>query len=145
MDHIDNKIIKILQEDSRISITDLSKMVNLSRPSVKERIDVMVEKGVIEFFTIVVDPKKIGRKVVFYIEISELTIPHNVFVDKIIAWEFITEIYAVTGKNNYLMKASAPTVEDMNKLLEDLMPYGRVETSVVLNSPLKRKVILPFE
>lgn len=144
MDEIDNEIIKILQEDSRTSITDISKMVNLSRPSVKERIDKMVEKGIIEYFTVTVDPKKIGRKVVFYIELADLNISHNIFVEKMLEKEVITEIHAVTGKNNYIMKASAPDIEIMNGLLEELMAYGSVETSIVLNSPLKRKVLLPF-
>lgn len=144
MDEIDNEIIEILQEDSRTTITALSKMINLSRPSVKERIDKMVEKGIIEYFTVIVDPKKIGRKVVFYIELSDLNISHNVFVEKMLEKEIITEIHAVTGKNNYIMKASAPDIDVMNELLEELMTYGNAETSVVLNSPLKRKVLLPY-
>ncbi|EKS8373769.1 AsnC family protein, partial [Bacillus cereus] len=38
MDHIDQKIIYILQEDGRVSMTELGKMVNLSTPAVKERV-----------------------------------------------------------------------------------------------------------
>ncbi len=144
MDEIDYEIIKLLQENSQLTITQLSKMINLSRPSTKERIDKMVEKGIIEHFTIIVDPKKIGRKIVFYIELSKLNISHKAFVEKMLEKEIITEIHAITGKNNYLMKASAPDIDSMNNLLEELMTYGRVETSIVLNSPLKRKVLLPF-
>lgn len=144
MDQIDSELVRLLQENSRISITELSKMINLSRPSVKERIDKMIEKGIIEHFTVIVNPKKIGRKVVFYIELADLNIPYGTFVEKMLKKEIITEIHAVTGKNNYIMKASAPDIETMNELLEELMLYGNVETSIVLNSPLKRKVLLPF-
>src|SRR5699024_2599382 len=139
MDEIDNELIKLLQENSSLSITELSKKINLSRPSVKERIDKMLDKGIIEHFTVIVDTKKIGRKLVFYIELANLNISHNTFVEKMLEKEIITEIHAVTGKNNYIMKASTPDVETMNELLEELMGYGKVETSIVLNSPLKRK------
>ena len=48
MDDADKKIIELLQEDSRISITDIAKAINLSRPSVSERITRLIEKGILE-------------------------------------------------------------------------------------------------
>ena len=144
MDEIDYELIKLLQENSQLSITKLSQMINLSRPSTKERIDKMVERGIIEQFTAIVDPKKIGRKIVFYIEIRNINVSSDYFVEKMCEEEIITEIHAVTGKNNFIMKASAPDIETMNDLLEDMMKYGSVETSIVVSSPVKRKVLLPF-
>ncbi|AYD40462.1 Lrp/AsnC family transcriptional regulator [Clostridium fermenticellae] len=143
MDSIDLKLIILLQENSRISITDLSKKVNLSRPSVQERITKMVDKGIIEGFTVIVNPKKIGRKIVFFIEISNLNIPHTKFVKIVSEKEAITEIHAVTGQANYIMKASTANIDEMNELLEELMGYGKVVTSIILNSPLRRNILYP--
>lgn len=143
MDEIDKEIIILLQDNSRISMTELSQKVNLSRPSVQERVNKLVEQGVIECFTAIVNPKKIGRKVVFYIEISNLNLPYEKFVEIALSKEAVTEIHAVTGKANYIIKASTPDVDSMNKLLEEFMRYGKIATSIVLNSPIKRKILAP--
>lgn len=60
IDEIDKKIISILHEDGRISYTDLGKRVDLSRVAVQSRINNLMENGVIEKFTAVIDPTKIG-------------------------------------------------------------------------------------
>lgn len=143
MDEIDRELIILLQENSRITMTELSKKVNLSRPSVQERVNKLLEKGVIEAFTVIVNPKKIGRKVVFYIEISDLNLSYEEFVEIALTKEAITEIHAVTGGANYIIKASTPDVDSMNELLEEFMRYGKIVTSIVLNSPLRRKTLAP--
>lgn len=143
MDEIDRELIILLQENSRITMTELSKKVNLSRPSVQERVNKLLEKGVIEAFTVIVNPKKIGRKVVFYIEISDLNLSYEEFVEIALSKEAITEIHAVTGGANYIIKASTPDVDSMNELLEEFMGYGKIVTSIVLNSPLRRKTLAP--
>ncbi|NLJ99156.1 MAG: Lrp/AsnC family transcriptional regulator [Tissierellia bacterium] len=143
MDEIDRELIILLQENSRITMTELSKKVNLSRPSVQERVNKLLEKGVIEAFTVIVNPKKIGRKVVFYIEISDLNLSYEEFVEIALTKEAITEIHAVTGGANYIIKASTPDVDSMNELLEEFMGYGKIVTSIVLNSPLRRKILAP--
>lgn len=143
MDEIDKELIILLQENSRITMTELSKKVNLSRPSVQERVNKLLEKGVIEAFTVIVNPKKIGRKVVFYIEISDLNLSYEEFVKIALNKEAITEIHAVTGKANYIIKASTPDVDSMNELLEEFMGYGKIVTSIVLNSTLRRKTLVP--
>lgn len=64
MDNLDKRIIKILEEDSRISISDISKKINLSRCSVKERINRLKENKLIEKFSIRTSFYKKGYKVI---------------------------------------------------------------------------------
>lgn len=56
VDEIDKKIISVLHEDARISYTDLAKKVELFRVAVQMRINHLVENGVIERFTAVINP-----------------------------------------------------------------------------------------
>ncbi|MEC0303895.1 Lrp/AsnC family transcriptional regulator, partial [Terribacillus saccharophilus] len=48
MDHIDRTLLELLQHDGRITISELSKKLALSRPSVSERMARLEERGVIE-------------------------------------------------------------------------------------------------
>lgn len=60
VDDIDKQILTILHEEGRISYTDLGKRVGLSRVAVQSRINQLIETGVIEKFTAVINPAKIG-------------------------------------------------------------------------------------
>ncbi|MBI6875336.1 Lrp/AsnC family transcriptional regulator [Clostridium aciditolerans] len=144
MDEIDKKIIELLQENSRISITDIAKIINLSRPSVSERIEKLIEKGVLEKFTTYVPAHKVGHEVSFFMEISNIKISFDKLVNILLSNEYITEIHCVTGNTNYIVRASMPNIEMMNQLLSELMKYSHVVTSIVLHSPLAHRPIKPL-
>ncbi len=58
LDEIDVLILQELQKDSRLSIRELSKRINLSPPSVTERVRRLEDDGVIEGYTIKINKKK---------------------------------------------------------------------------------------
>ena len=145
MDAIDLKIIDLLQKTSRLSITELSRIISLSRPSTNERVTKLLEKGVIEQFTALISAKKIGYHVSFYIQVSELKIPYTQFVEVLLKEPAVTEIHAVTGSANYILKAFTKDIHQMHELLAKLMPYGKMNTSVILNTPLENKPLAPIK
>lgn len=55
LDDMDRFIIKTLIKDARVSYTDLSKMIGVSRPAAMERVQNMVKAGIIERFTVDID------------------------------------------------------------------------------------------
>lgn len=64
MDERDQKIIEILSEDSRIPFTNIAKNLGVSESTVRKRIKVLEEEGVIKKYSIIVDPSKVGYKTV---------------------------------------------------------------------------------
>ncbi|MEM5528576.1 winged helix-turn-helix transcriptional regulator [Gammaproteobacteria bacterium AS21] len=58
MDYINKRIIKELHQNSRITISDLSRLVHLSAPAVKERIEKLEDQGVILNYSIASDAEK---------------------------------------------------------------------------------------
>lgn len=63
IDDIDRKIIAELNINGRISYTDLAKEIGLSRVAVQSRINALMDGGVIERFTAVINPERIGINV----------------------------------------------------------------------------------
>lgn len=143
MDKLDISLIKILQENSRITISDLSKKLALSRPSVAERIIRLQERGIIEEFTTRISLKAIGRSTILFIELSSLKVFPEVFEDMIRKDQDILECHRVTGHINYFIKAAVNNMESMSLLIDRLMPYGDINTSVVLKSPVPYRHIIP--
>ncbi|HSP47397.1 MAG TPA: Lrp/AsnC family transcriptional regulator [Clostridiaceae bacterium] len=141
MDETDKKIIRLLQEDSRRSVTDLAKLVSLSRPSISERVARLVDKGIIEQFTVHVPPAKVGHHVSFFMEVSDLKIPWERIVELFLSNDYVTEIHCVTGRTNYIVRASMPDIETMNAFLSEMRRHCDVVTSIILSSPLPHRPV----
>jgi len=70
LDERDKQILSLLHEDGRMSYTDLGKQVGLSRVAVQARIQQLIEAGVIERFTAVINPAKVGIHVSVFFNVE---------------------------------------------------------------------------
>lgn len=143
MDHIDARLLTLLQEDARMTISDLSKQLSLSRPSVTERLHRLQERGVIQGFTAIVSPAAIGRSILLMIQISDLKVSASEWEKMIVQEEDVIECHRVTGEIGYMIKAAVDGMEGLRQLVDRLMVYSYVNTSVVLTSPVERRHVLP--
>ncbi|MCM3653842.1 Lrp/AsnC family transcriptional regulator [Metabacillus litoralis] len=144
MDQLDIRLLELLQTDGRMTISELSKNLSLSRPSVTERLNRLQEKGIIEGFSARVCPKAIGRDVIVFIQLSELkTSSYTEFEKWIMQDSDIIECHRLTGATSYLLKAAVIGMDHLSKLIDRLTPYGNVNTSIVLSSPVSFRCITP--
>ena len=70
LDEIDRKLVELLIENARMSYSDLGEAVGLSRVAVKTRIQALEKQGIIEEYTVVINPQKISGAVSCYFEIE---------------------------------------------------------------------------
>lgn len=143
MDELDLKILKHLQLDGRMTISDLSKNLSLSRPSVAERVKKLYDTGIIEGFSAEVSPVAMGRDLLIMIELSNLNTSHYEFEEFIKEEPNIIECHRATGHVHYYIKAALTGTEELTKLIENLIPYGNTQSSILLSTPVVKKMILP--
>ncbi|MBC1273941.1 Lrp/AsnC family transcriptional regulator [Listeria booriae] len=141
MDQIDRQLLKLLHENARISIVELSQKVCLSRPSVKERIDKLSEQGIIKNFTILPAYQKMGHQISFFSEISNIKWPAPQIEAELQKYPNITEIHIVLGKSNYLVKASVKDTNEMKLLIAEWMTFSDVTTTMILETTLENRFI----
>lgn len=60
LDDFDYRILKILSENSRLSYAEIGRKISLSQSATKERVQNLVENGIIKHFTVEVDYEKLG-------------------------------------------------------------------------------------
>lgn len=60
MDHIDKKILNILQEDDKVSYHKIAKKIRMSASTVHSRVKKMKQDGIIKNFSAIIEPKKVG-------------------------------------------------------------------------------------
>ncbi|KKK37447.1 AsnC family transcriptional regulator [Mesobacillus campisalis] len=70
MDHIDRKILDLLMQNGRASYVDIAKDLGLSRVAVRERVNKLMDEGVIEQFTVVINSSKVGKEVSAFFNID---------------------------------------------------------------------------
>lgn len=121
LDKIDQEILKLLSENSRMSYVDIGKKVNLSRVAVKSRMEALDKEGIIERYSIVINPEKVGRMVSAFFDIEVL--PSRLFEvgSKISELEAITDVYQMTGSSNLHVHATLELNEDLERFLRDEM------------------------
>lgn len=145
MDDLDIRMLKLLQEDGRMTISQLSQQLALSRPSVSERLYRFQSQGIIEGFTARVPPAAVGRQMLLFIQISQMRINPAEFEKFITEQPYILECHRVTGTVSYFLKAAVANMPSLQKLVDQLIPYGTVNTSIVLSSPVAYRPIIPEE
>ena len=151
LDKIDLKILKLLQQNSKITNLDLSKKIGLSPAPTLERVKKLESTGVVKSYHAVVTPTSIGLNVKTFVLVSLAWQKENAlndFLEKIKGIEEITECYIITGEADFLIKIvckDIPTYEKLLfKTLSQIDEIERLKTLMTL-STVKDSKVLPFD
>jgi len=98
LDEIDTLILQHLSENGRLSNAELGRLVNLTRAAVRERVNHLIENGIIDRFTIVVNPLKAGKMLSMYFDIGVEWTKLQQVVDALTDAEEITNVYQMSGR-----------------------------------------------
>lgn len=117
LDESDQKIVRLLIENARISYSDLGEKIGLSRVAVKARIQALEQRGIIEEYTTVINPQKISGAVSCYFEIETTPGSLSEVIDILNGDDTVTQIYRVTGRDKLHVHAVAASGEEMETFL----------------------------
>ncbi len=151
LDKIDLKILKILQENSKITNLDLSKKIGLSPAPTLERVKKLENSGIIKSYHAEINPQMIGLNVKTFVQVSLDWRKENAlknFLEKIEEIDEIVECYIITGEADFLIKIvcqDIPTYEKLLfKTLSQIDEIERLKTLMTL-STVKDSKVLPFK
>lgn len=138
LDDIDVTIIDILQKNGRTRRNDLAQAVDLSIPSVSERLKKLEENGIITGYTAYVDPKKVGKDITAFINVTVDSSKHyGSFIEHAKTTDEVLEIHSVTGTGTHLIKIRTENTSSLEKLLSKIQAWSGVvntTTSIVLTT-----------
>lgn len=143
MDSTDIRILKILQQEARISMKELGLRVNLTSPAVSERIKRLEESGVIEGYAAIVNPKKLKLHVEAIVHVAMKVSAHERFKKLAVEEREIIECHHVTGEDCMTVKVVCEDTHRLEEILDKIQAIGDTKTAIILSSPLKRKPIVP--
>ena len=122
LDELDQKIVRLLIQNARMSYSEIGQQTGISRVAVKMRVQALEQKGVIEEYTTIVNPQKISGAVSCYFEIETRPDALMEVAEILRQNDTITQIYRVTGKSRLHVHAVASSSEEMEALL-----YGTID------------------
>ncbi len=137
MDEIDEKILKNLLVDARLSARQLSLKLGLSTVTVLSRIKKLEKEKIIKGYTAVLNHEKLGYDLTAVIEIIAKKDKLVQVEDELSGIENVCAVYDVTGNTDTLIIAKFKGREDLSKFIKNLSAISNVEstiTHVVLNT-----------
>jgi Lrp/AsnC family leucine-responsive transcriptional regulator len=144
LDAVDWRILAELQADARLSQNELSRRVNLSAPSVAERVRRLTDAGVIIGYGARVDPAAIGRPVQAFVQLDCYG-PRCILKDpSVLDWPEILQLHRVTGDGCSLLLVAVTDMGQFQDLIDRLAGYGKPSSSLLLASPLAWKPLEPL-
>jgi Lrp/AsnC family leucine-responsive transcriptional regulator len=148
LDKLDRKILRILQDDGRVSMKDLSEQVGLSVTPAIERVKRMERDGVITGYHARLNPAAVGATLLVFVEITlnQKSASHfDQFRREVLRIPEVQECHLVSGDFDYLIKARIHEMAEYRKLLGDMLlnlPGAAQSKSYVVMEEIKETLVL---
>jgi len=143
IDRVNWEILKQLQLNARISMTDLGKVVGLTAPAVVERIKKMEDLGIIRGYYTQLSYIKTGYQLKAIITLKVFMGRLKPFLDVVSDFKEVINCYRITGNENIIMEVVLKNQKHLETFIDQLISYGETKTHIVLSNKIENAPILP--
>lgn len=149
MDNIDLKIIKLLQDNARITASEISGVINLSVPAVSERLKKLEASGVIKQYTAIIDPTHFNKTLMAIVFVT-LERPRfsDIFAEFIKNQNDILECHYLAGDSDYALKVvteNTATLQELLNRIKSVQGVQKTRTVVILSTAKNNYSVVPEE
>lgn len=141
LDDVDWQILEILQDDGRISFSELGRQVAMSAPAITERVRRLEDAGIIAGYRAEVDLGRLGLPIVAVVRSRPSFDAKDRFEKAMQDAPGVVECVRVTGEDCYVTKVVAPSMPALEAVIDGLAGYGETTTSLVLSVPVPNRVV----
>lgn len=144
MDTVNSMILKCLQENARMSNSEIGRRVGMSSPAVSERIKKMEDAEIIEGYKTFVSPFKSGYQLKALITLRAFMGMLKPFLERVKTYDEVVNCYRITGNENIVMEVVLKNQEHLESFIDQLIIYGETKTQIVLSHVVKHSEIKPI-
>lgn len=146
LDRIDLALARALAANGRATMAELARSVGLSPPSVAERVRRLEDQGVITGYAAAIDPVVLGLGIAAYIRVRPQPGLLRKVADVIAGLSAVVACDRVTGEDCFIAKVNVRSVEELETVIDEIMPYAMTNTSIIQSSPVRSRLpALPGE
>ena len=120
-DDIDKKILELLSLNSRLSVREISKIVDSSPPTVSRRIRRLEEKGIIKGYVSIIEDEELGYdcRALLLIKVSGGSDPERI-IEEMKDNERICNLYSTVGNYDIISTATCPQLDGLSEFIDGL-------------------------
>ncbi len=133
MDELDRKILRLLEENARMTLKEIAKRIALTSPAVSERIRRMEKQGIITGYTVQLNTNYDQNMTNALISISIPIEDRAAFKAMLENQEEIMKCYHVTGSHSHMMRVRCKNIASLEQLLGRLQTLGHTNTQIILS------------
>lgn len=140
VDEMGMNILLELQKNARISFSEIGRKVGLSSPAVADRVYKMEAAGIVTGYHADIDPKVFGHHIMAFISLTTRSDRYQdvySYLEK--SWQ-ILECHHISGSESLILKTVSDSIARLDRLVEALGKFGETKTSIVLSSPIEKKI-----
>ena len=141
LDQTDLKILRILQQNARLTNKELAAQVNLSTTPVFERLKRLERNGYIKKYVAVLDAEKLNRGFIVFCNVKMRRLSKEIardFMERMLNIPEVTECYNISGQFDYMLKIHAPDMryyqEFVLNQLGTIENLGSLESTFVMDT-----------
>lgn len=150
LDKTDRKILRILQQNARITNKELSSQLGLSPPPTLERVKKLENLGYINGYVALIEAEKIDLGTTMLVSVSlhqHSQSSIDEFYSAVTDLDEVMECYHVTGDDDFMLKVVCKDIKEFENFIREklakLNSLGKIKSSVVL-STVKMKKAYPI-
>jgi Lrp/AsnC family leucine-responsive transcriptional regulator len=130
------KLLRLLRDDPRRSVSEMARRIGMSAPAVRERIQRLEESGIIRGYRLELDARALGYPISAFLRVRPM--PGKLAKIGELAQRLpqVVECHRITGEDCFVMRLYLERLEDLDLLLDRFLAYGQTTTSLVQSSPV---------
>ncbi len=139
LDHVDKKILNLLQKYARMPLKEIASNVYLSSPAVSARIERLIRDGYIDNFQAHLNPIATGYHIKAFINLEVEPIQKSEFYPFIQGIPNVIECNCVTGDYSMLVTVLFSSTADLDRFINQLQQFGRTKTQIVFSTSVEHR------
>lgn len=140
LDQKDVQIIRLLQENAKLTVRDIAFKIHLSATPTHERIKRMENLGIIKQYVAILDHKKVNRGIMVICNVSLKDHDKNTaqnFLTTVTGFREVTECYNISGEFDFMLKIYTESMESFHHFyvnrLSEIKGIGQTKSSFVMD------------
>ena len=139
LDETNRRLLRELHANPRITMSALGRLVGMSAPAVTERVQRMEREGVITGYHLDVDPAALGLPVSAFTRVRPAPRELSKVAELAKSLPQVSECHRITGEDCFLIRVHAPTIQELEDVLDKFLLHGQTVTSMVVSTPVPHR------
>jgi Lrp/AsnC family transcriptional regulator, leucine-responsive regulatory protein len=137
------KLLRLLRDDPRRTVSEMARRIGMSAPAVRERLQRLEEAGIIRGWRLEIDARALGYPISAFVRVRPMPGKLARIGELAARLPQVVECHRITGEDCFIMRVYLESLEDLDPLLDRFLAYGQTTTSLVQSSPVPPRG-LPF-